>query len=66
MKESIRIPVETTKMTDLRIRADFEFKLQDLWVGAFWKRRGNCVDLWLCLVPCLPLHICWYWHDPKQ
>ncbi len=40
--------------------AQFEWKPQDLWVGAFWKRDGNCVDLWLCFLPCVPLHISWW------
>jgi hypothetical protein len=52
--------------TDFQWRAGFEFKLQDLWIGAFWKRIGNCVDLWICFLPCLPLHISWWWHDPAQ
>lgn len=32
---------------DFQWRWQFEFKLQDLWVGAFWKRIGNCVDLYV-------------------
>jgi hypothetical protein len=47
-----------------------EFKLEDAWVGVFWKHscRMNefCgrkiikkTDVWICLVPCLPLHITW-------
>jgi hypothetical protein len=44
----------------------FEFKPQDLWVGAFWKTSGNCVDLWVCVLPCVPLHISWWYHDPEQ
>jgi hypothetical protein len=47
-------------------RAEFEWKLADLWIGAFWKRQGNCVDLWICFVPCVPLHVSWWWSDPKQ
>lgn len=61
------------------IRARFELKWQDAWVGAFWngprkvwtddveeaqRRLGlggvfgtRVLDLWICLVPCLPLHI---------
>ncbi len=38
-----------------------EWKPQDLWVGAFWKRTGNCVDLWICLLPCVPIHVSWWW-----
>lgn len=46
--------------------AQFEVKLEDLWVGAFWKRCGNCWDLWICLIPCFPLHVSWWYHDPGQ
>jgi hypothetical protein len=37
-----------------------EWKPQDAWIGAFWRRDGNCLDLWVCVLPCLPLHFsCW-------
>jgi hypothetical protein len=52
--------------TDKRFYCRLEWKPQDLWVGAFWRRCGNCIDLWVCLLPCLPIHFCWYWHDPAQ
>lgn len=43
-----------------------EFKLQDFWVGAYWKketyshpkkRNMTRLDVWVCLIPCLPIHI---------
>lgn len=44
-----------------------EAKLQDLWIGAYWKHspyynsktRDNekRTDIWICLLPCLPIHI---------
>jgi hypothetical protein len=43
-----------------------EWKLEDFWIGAFWKttkcktdfgEKLFSVDIWVCLVPCLPLHI---------
>ena len=37
----------------------FEFKLQDLWCGVFWKDSSYQCDIWICVVPTLPLHICW-------
>lgn len=46
--------------------AQFEVKIPDLWVGAFWKRTGRTVDLWICFLPCLPLHISWGWKDADQ
>ena len=64
---SLMFPTASGKpATDIRLRAEFEFKRKNLWVGAFWKRCGNCVDVWICFVPCVPLHVCWYWHDPEQ
>lgn len=47
--------------------AQFEFKIQDCWMGFFWKRTGSCVDLWVCFVPCLPLHVSWWWtQEPAE
>lgn len=48
-------------LRDFQWHAEFEWKIQDLWVGAFWKRIGNDVDLWICFLPCVPLHISWWW-----
>jgi len=44
-----------------------EFKPQDLWMGVFWKDtiEGAKVpikvrwDLWICLIPMVPIHITW-------
>lgn len=30
-----------------------EFKLQDLWIGAYWTDD----ELWVCPIPCFPIHI---------
>ncbi|MHA2092276.1 MAG: hypothetical protein ACW98K_15615 [Candidatus Kariarchaeaceae archaeon] len=36
-----------------------EFKLQDMWIGMFWKCDGSTeIDIWICLIPCFPIH---YW-----
>ena len=49
------------------MRARIEFKLEDFWIGAFWRTswaEGAVAtvqyDLWICLIPCLPLHLTWY------
>ena len=38
-----------------------EYKLADMWVGLFWQRKDTDVrrslHIWLCVVPCLPLHL---------
>lgn len=53
-------------MPTLHIR--LEVKLQDVWIGLYWKRKRRSgtgwppdtrTDVWICLVPCLPIHIWW-------
>lgn len=34
-----------------------EWKPQDLWIGVFWKKETLYVDVWVCVLPCLPIHI---------
>jgi len=33
-----------------------EWKPQDLWIGVYWKNTPERLDVWVCLLPCLPLH----------
>lgn len=43
-----------------------EWKPQDLWVGAFYKRSGDIRHLYVCLLPCVPIHLCWWQRkDPR-
>ena len=45
----------------------FEVKLQDFWIGAFWKTRIGygwstpskflTIQIWICFVPCFPLYL---------
>lgn len=37
-----------------------EWEPQDLWVGIFWKKSIGVTDLWICLLPCVPIHIWWH------
>lgn len=50
----------------------WEVKREDCWVGVFWRddapipvhgrlitKRYARRHVWICLVPCLPLHISW-------
>jgi hypothetical protein len=56
------------------VKVGLEFKPQDVWVGVYWKTTREfgaetgdpeqslvCVrcDMWLCLLPCLPIHFSW-------
>lgn len=48
-----------------------EWKPQDLWIGVFWERHVyqfcSIIDVWICFVPCIPLHISrWYQNDLQE
>lgn len=50
-----------------KLKLKLEFKKEDFWIGFYWKRsklkamRGLYeMDLWICLVPMLPIHLTWY------
>jgi hypothetical protein len=43
-------------------RVALEFKLADMWIGVYWDRRPVHLDIWICLVPCFPLHF-WMTED---
>jgi hypothetical protein len=52
------------------ITARLEWKLEDVWVGAFWRRtycttdagkKALATEIWICLLPCIPLHVT-IWH----
>ena len=38
-----------------------EFKAQDCWIGAYWRHSAcgtsEAVDVWVCLLPMLPIHV---------
>ncbi len=52
------------------MKCRIEFKPQDCWVGVYWKRGsawekgverfGIPWDVWICLLPMLPLHLSWF------
>lgn len=56
------------------MRLSVEFKPRDLWVGVYWAKRYSMLDepqrkydLWLCVVPMLPMHLRWSWlMDPAK
>ena len=50
-------------MTKVLLRApvfgyllQLEWKPQDLWIGAYWVNTKDRIDIWVCLVPCFPIH----------
>ena len=43
-----------------------QFRPRDLWIGLYYVTEGHCVDAWICLVPCVPIHLSWWYHDSEQ
>ncbi len=39
------------------MRIQLELKIEDCWVGVFWKPRKHWKDMWICIVPCIPIHL---------
>lgn len=47
------------------MKAKVEWKPRDLVVGVYWKRtfyrtltyRYRAVHVWVCLLPCIPIHL---------
>ncbi len=40
-----------------RLVLDLRFEPRDLWVGVFWDQRPNGLHVYVCVVPCLVLHL---------
>lgn len=47
----------------------FEFEPRDLWLGVYWNWRvlalADVLDVYVCLVPTLPLHIRHFYNQAK-
>jgi len=39
------------------MKVRFEFKFADLWIGAYWAHIDSILHVWVCVLPCFPLHI---------
>lgn len=38
--------------------AGLEFKLSDMWIGLYIRNCSYQFEFWLCLIPMLPIHVC--------
>ncbi len=48
-----------------KVKAQFQWEPRDLWVGCFWRRTPNCLHLYICLLPMIPLHVT-IWSPRKE
>ena len=54
---------------DKRFERTIKFEPRDLWVGVYWDHQPyiwnpdgtehTVFDLYVCLIPCFPLHLSW-------
>lgn len=53
----------------------FIFEKRDLWIGIFWDYKpewdekrflGKYLHIWICLIPCFPIHIILNKKSPKK
>lgn len=42
-----------------------KFEIRDIWIGIYWKRFPAALDVYVCLLPCLPLNFYIQWHTNK-
>lgn len=50
----------------MKMKIRLEFKLQDMWIGAFFKKNKEArtqdtdyewLDIYICILPMFPIHI---------
>lgn len=51
-----------TKRHRAYFEAEWIFEPRDCWFGVYWKRYPQAVEVYLCLVPMLPLRFYVQWH----
>lgn len=63
--------IRTRRRNGTRWSVQLEFKLSDFWIGGFWNatkgpdHRWAVLDVWVCLVPCVPIHF-FFNRRPKE
>ena len=45
--------LEEPESRSSKMRVTLEFKVEDMWIGFFWKKE----NLWICVFPTIPIHI---------
>lgn len=50
-------------MKDFGWNLDFKLRYRFICVGLYWKRQGNCVDVYIYPLPCFSFHLSWWWSN---
>jgi hypothetical protein len=35
------------------------WEIRDCWVGVYWTWEGTALHIYVCLIPCVPVHVIW-------
>ena len=48
-----------------RLMVWWQWEPRDCWVGCFWTTTRGWTDIYVCLLPCLPLHLRYFHRRPR-
>ena len=48
---------ERMQLGEWTYKVNIEFKKEDCWIGIYWRRKINSLNIWICIIPCFPIHI---------
>ena len=48
------------------VNTEFKFEPRDMWIGVYWKRFPSAIDLFICILPCLPINIYIQWFKESK
>lgn len=34
-----------------------EHKIEDCWIGCYWRKKTYATHIWVCIIPMFPVHI---------
>ena len=52
--------MRTPRLRYRRLSVELIFEPRDLWIGVFWDRLALLVNVYVCIVPMLPLRFVWW------
>lgn len=50
-------PVSRFRPRQFWVEIALEVELRDMWIGVYWKPYPQGLNLYICILPCLPLSI---------
>lgn len=51
------LSLERMSRTGRAWSVDLQVEPRDCWIGVFWDRHPREWQVWICLIPCLPIRI---------